>query len=253
MRQQPAVLVIAGTDSSGGAGLSRDLRVLADHKVHAIPVVTAVTAQTNASVHGIWTVPPAIIRQQLRTALDTVSFGAVKIGMLGSRDTVETIAAGIPAREEVPIVLDPVLAASSGGELLDTAGAEALRALLLPKVTLLTPNIPEAAALLSERAATDEHTLIKQAERLLRTGPRAVLIKGGHATGPECADLLVTYDGEIVRLTLARSATTARGTGCALSSAIAAGLARGLALADACRLAKRYVVEELLARSDPRD
>jgi hydroxymethylpyrimidine/phosphomethylpyrimidine kinase len=186
-----------------------------------------------------------MIRQQVSAALETRPFGAAKIGMLGNRATVEALVSALPSRDVVPVVLDPVLAASSGGALLDAEGMEALRALLLPNVSLLTPNIPEAAALLGDSIAEDEMAMIGQAEKLLRLGPRAVLMKGGHASGPESTDWLVLSDGEILRMTLSRSPGSVRGTGCALATAVAAGLARGLPLAYACRFAKQYVGAEL--------
>ncbi len=255
MPTQPVILVIAGTDSSGGAGLTRDLRVLGECGMRGVPVVTAVTAQSNASVRAIHTVPPEIVREQLSAALGTHAVAAVKIGMLGNRATVEAVARGLPSRDDVPIVLDPVLHASSGNSLLDEAGRGALRELLLPQVTVITPNIPEAAILLSESVATDENAFIEQAERILRMGPQAVLLKGGHASSPDCTDILVTSSDPALRLVLQRTAATLRGTGCALATAIAAGLARRLPLAYACRFAKHYVAAELaaVARAEQED
>lgn len=245
MRDRPTVLVIAGADSSGGAGLSRDLRVLADCDVAAAVAVTAVTAQSHTHVHAIHTLPPEMIREQISAALEANAIRAIKIGMLGTHASVEAVARSLPVNDAVPIVLDPVLASSSGTSLLDDGGRDALRQLLLPNVTLITPNIPEAAALLGEAQADDEATVIEYALRIRELGPQAVLIKGGHAAGPECVDILVSGKEEIVRMASRRIPVSMRGTGCALASAIAAGLARGLPLAYACRFAKNYLTSEL--------
>jgi len=261
----PAVLVIGGTDSSGGAGLSRDLRVLTDCDVLGVPVVTGVTAQTHAAVHSMHAVPPEVVREQISAALESNVILAIKIGMLGARATVEAVARSLPVNDAVPIVLDPVLVASSGKALVDDSGREAMRELLLPNVTLLTPNIPEAAALLDaaashgatathecvscEAALHDEATLVDLAQRLRALGPQAVLVKGGHGSGEHCVDILSCDDGEIVRLSARRLPVTMRGTGCALASAIAAGLARGLPLPYACRFGKHYLLNQFQARA----
>jgi hydroxymethylpyrimidine/phosphomethylpyrimidine kinase len=187
------------------------------------------------------------VTAQLQGALASGPVGAVKIGMLGTAAIVDAVASALPARESVPIVLDPVLVSSSGGMLLDEAGRERLRCGLLPRVTLLTPNIPEAAALLGEEPVGDERARLAQARALLRLGCEAVLLKGGHAIGPTVLDLLIGPGGEVVRLASPRvPVQAARGTGCQLASAIAAGLASGRGLADACRAAQDYVVRGLL-------
>lgn len=244
---QPAVLVIAGTDSSGGAGVTRDVRVLADLSADALCAITAVTAQSDSRVTAVHHVPPQVIRAQIAAAFATRRVRAIKIGMLGTRAAVDAVAECLlPAA--LPVVLDPVLAASSGGTLLDADGRAAMLEKLLPRATVVTPNIPEAAALLGDKPAADESALIRQAQRLLALGARAVLLKGGHGTGEEAVDLLVSSDGRGHRIVAARVRTTRRGTGCALASAIAAGLAAGLSLTEACQQAKRYVTNFLLNR-----
>jgi hydroxymethylpyrimidine/phosphomethylpyrimidine kinase len=165
---------------------------------------------------------------------------AIKIGMLANAAIVRAVAAALPAG--VPVVLDPVLAASSGGELLDAEGRAELPR-LLPRVTLLTPNIPEAARLLGLAEACDEEAQLAQARALLALGSAAVLLKGGHAPGAEAVDLLVTSTHAVQRLSAPRRPGTRRGTGCALSAAIAAYLAHGLTLAEACARGKHYVSE----------
>jgi hydroxymethylpyrimidine/phosphomethylpyrimidine kinase len=239
----PAVLVIAATDSSGGAGLARDLATLAHWPVEARCVVSAVTAQSHRRVSAIHPVPPAIIRAQLDAALECGPVHAIKIGMLGTAQAVRVVAAGIP--DSVPVVLDPVLVASSGGMLLSAEGQRALRE-LLPRVTLLTPNIPEAAALLGEAPAGNPEALIGQARRLLALGPAVVLLKGGHDTGEEAVDHLVDAQA-VQRLRSRRLPGTRRGTGCQLASGIAAGLAVGLQVAAACERARDHVLQRLSA------
>ena len=235
---RPAVLVIAGSDSSGGAGLQRDLRVLAELGLDAVCAVTAVTAQSDERVHAVHHVPPEIVRAQIDAARETRPVAAVKIGMLGTRATVEAVAKALCGLN-VPIVLDPVLASSSGGALLDEDGRAALSELLLACTTLLTPNIPEAAVLAGRPQARDEDEMLDQARLIQSLGPEAVLIKGGHASGEESVDLLVTADGLTERLAAPRRHAAMRGTGCVIATAIAAHLAQGKPLSAACRLAKQ--------------
>ena len=240
MTARPAVLVIAATDSSGGAGLTRDVRVLSDFSVDALCVVTAVTAQSDHKVTAVHHVPPDIVRAQVTAALATRRVGAIKIGMLGTRATVEAVAEALPV-SDVPIVVDPVLVSSSGGMLLDEAGRRALIRVLLPRATLVTPNVPEAAALLGGPLARDEAELLSQGRRLLECGSRAILLKGGHSEGAEAVDLLISAAG-VQRIGSQRVSGSSRGTGCALASGIAASLAKGKSLAMACEAAKTYVL-----------
>jgi hydroxymethylpyrimidine/phosphomethylpyrimidine kinase len=235
------VLVIGGSDSSGGAGIARDLSTLSALGARGVAVVTAVTAQTNSEVRSIHFIPPPMIREQIGTALASNDVRAIKIGMLGNRQTVEAVAASLALRNELPVVLDPVLAASSGRALLDDDGRVVLIERLLPLATLITPNGPEAAALLGEPMAPGTKDLISYGVRLLEHGPRAVLVKGGHSGGDEAIDLLFSGDRDVVTLGGPRFPGSLRGTGCALASAIAAGLAREMSVVDACRDAKRYV------------
>jgi hydroxymethylpyrimidine/phosphomethylpyrimidine kinase len=240
---RPAVLVIAATDSSGGAGLTRDVRVLSDFGVDALCVVTAVTAQSDREVSAVHHVPPEVIRAQIAGALATRLVGAIKIGMLGTRATVDAVVAGLRAGafRGVPLVVDPVLVSSSGGILLDADGQAALRGALFPLATLVTPNVPETAALLGELIAADEAELIHQGQRLLAFGSHALLLKGGHRDDEDAVDLLISSAG-VERITAKRVVGSSRGTGCALASAIAAGLATGKPLGAACRAAKSYVL-----------
>lgn len=243
----PHVLVIAGTDSSGGAGLVRDVQVITELGARASCVVTAVTAQTNRRVAASGVLSPELVRQQLRTALDSNDIRAIKIGMLGNGAIVRAVLDELPERRQIPIIVDPVLCSSSGAALLDPEGVQLLRDQLLPRCTLMTPNLIEAGALLGERVAPTSEKQAAQAQALLRFGSEGVLLKGGHGTGGESVDVLVTQRGSPFLLGSKRLDVTMRGTGCALSSAIAALMASGLSIDPACRKAKAHVHDKLLA------
>lgn len=240
-----AVLTIAGSDSSAGAGLLRDQRVLLDHGAMARVVITAVTAQSNSAVTAVHHVPPPIILAQFESASEEGCLGAVKIGMLGTEETVAAVVVGLQMLPALPIVLDPVLSSSSGTRLLSEGGQQRLLESLCPLVTLLTPNLEEAAMLLQKPLARTEQDVIAQASELRESLGCAVLIKGGHAVDQRAIDYLAD-GGRPLSISGKRIATSMRGTGCALSTAIAVGLARSSELAEACRDAKRYV-ESLLA------
>jgi len=244
---RPAVLVIAGSDSSGGAGLVRDVRTLSDLGTRVLCAITAVTAQSDHRVSAVHHVPPAVIRSQIQAACETQHPDAIKIGMLGSGTTIHAVAEALGPCSRVPMVLDPVLAASSGGILLDEAGRDALRQTLLRSATIVTPNTLEAALLLGEQPASEDEALGAQAQRLIARGARAVLLKGGHAQGAEAADWLAVSGRALERIASPRIPATLRGTGCALASALAAHLAFGRSLPEACRCAKAYVAELLRA------
>ncbi|HEY2592053.1 MAG TPA: hydroxymethylpyrimidine/phosphomethylpyrimidine kinase [Steroidobacteraceae bacterium] len=261
MSARPAVLVIAGSDSSGGAGLARDVEAVEAFGADVLPVVTAVTAQSDRRVLAVHPVPPAIVRAQIEAAFETRIPDAIKIGMLTNRETVEAIAEALrhvagqnigdvgpdPA---IPIVLDPVLVSSSGGALLDEGGRHALKGRLLPLTTLLTPNVPEAAALLGEAPAASAAALDQLAQRLLELGPRCVLLKGGHASEAEAVDRLACRGESLLRITAPRIRASRRGTGCALASAIAAQLGAGVPLVIACERAQAYIGERLRAAAE---
>ena len=237
-----AVLVIAGTDPSGGAGLVRDVYTLAQLRTAALCAVTAVTVQTDARYQGTHAVPAAIVSAQIAAALTHAQLGAVKIGMLGSAAVVRAVAASLAA-SRLPVVLDPVLASSSGAALLDEEGRQALLECLLPRATVVTPNIPEAAALLGLPSAHEPQALLTQARALLARGAEAVLLKGGHGTGEEAIDYLVCPGRPPQLLRAPRAQGSVRGSGCALATAIAAGLAAGVELGPACVRAKQYLSE----------
>ena len=242
----PRVLVIAGTDSSGGAGLVRDVRTLARMNVPVACAVTAVTAQTDSSVSSVYPLPPAEVRAQMSAALGSGDIGAIKIGMLGTQAIVEIVAEVLTDHRGPPIVLDPVLYSSSGSSLLDPAGIVALRRLIFPLAALLTPNLPEAAYLaqgghFTPGVASARTTVEGWAHALLAQGPQAVLLKGGHATGAAVADVLVRPGCEALWFSDRRLEGQARGTGCALAAAVAGALARGEDLEQACRCGRAHV------------
>ncbi|WP_150286498.1 bifunctional hydroxymethylpyrimidine kinase/phosphomethylpyrimidine kinase [Rhabdaerophilum calidifontis] len=232
-------LTIAGSDSGGGAGIQADLKTFSALGVYGASVITALTAQNTRGVQGIHDVPADFVAAQMASVLGDLAVDAVKIGMLSVPATIEAVAAGLAAYSG-PVVLDPVMVAASGDPLLTEAAIGTLVARLLPRADVLTPNLPEAARLLGEPIATDEAAMAAQGRALLARGPKAVLVKGGHGTGPEALDLLVTPAG-ITRLAAPRiPSRNSHGTGCTLSSAIAAGLAKGMPLPEAVQAAKTY-------------
>jgi hydroxymethylpyrimidine/phosphomethylpyrimidine kinase len=209
--------------------------------------VTALTAQNTRGVSAIHDVPPDIVAAQIDAVFSDLKVGAVKIGMLSQPETIEAVADGLARHGQTPIVLDPVMVATSGDRLLAPRAVEVLRRVLIPRALVITPNLPEAAALLEAPLARTETEMRAQGERLLALGCRAVLIKGGHDTGPESVDVLVEPT-RITRLAASRVETrNTHGTGCTLSSAVAAGLAKGLDLIAAVRAAKDYVTAALRA------
>jgi hydroxymethylpyrimidine/phosphomethylpyrimidine kinase len=243
------VLVIAGLDSSGGAGVVRDLYTLAHFGTAAACALTAVTAQSDAAVLAVQALPPQLVQAQIASALAARAIGAVKIGMLADGAVAAAVGAALPPRAQLPVVLDPVLAASSGARLLDAAGERVLRTQLLGRATLLTPNLPEAAALLDTAPARSVTEQVRQAQALCALGPEAVLIKGGHGDGAEAVDVLVRASFAPREFRAARHVRGMRGSGCTLASAIAAALAAGVELGEACARARGYVLELLAANS----
>jgi hydroxymethylpyrimidine/phosphomethylpyrimidine kinase len=240
-------LTIAGSDSSGGAGIQADLKTFSALGVYGASVITALTAQNTRGVQGVHDVPPDFIGQQIDSIFADLAVGAVKIGMLSVSAAIEAVAAGLERHGARAVVLDPVMVASSGDALLAPEAVDTLRRVLFPKALLVTPNLPEAAAILGEPVAANEPAMQAQAERILALGPRAVLVKGGHAEGAESVDILLGPAG-VRRFASPRISTrNTHGTGCTLSSAIAAGLARGMLLEDAIEEGKAYVSAAIAA------
>lgn len=243
----PIALTIAGSDSGGGAGIQADLKTFSACGVYGASVITALTAQNTRGVSGIHEVPAAFVTAQIDAVFSDLDVKAVKIGMVSQRAVIEAIVAGLVRWSPRHVVVDPVMVATSGDRLLVADAVDALRRLLIPRASVITPNLLEAAALLDDAVAISEAAIAKQGERLLALGCEAVLIKGGHGDGPQSIDYLFRSNG-VVQLAAPRIATrNTHGTGCTLSSAIAAGLARGLALEVAVREAKAYISAAIAA------
>jgi hydroxymethylpyrimidine/phosphomethylpyrimidine kinase len=237
----PVALSIAGSDSSGGAGIQADLKTFAALGVYGASVVTALTAQNTRGVTGIHPVPPAFVTAQLEAVFSDLDVAAVKIGMVAQLATIDAIVAGLARWSPRHVVLDPVMVATSGDRLLDADAIAALRTKLIPHAALITPNLPEAAALLDEPVASSGAAIERQGRLLLATGCGAVLIKGGHGQGAESVDYLFRAGG-VVAFAAPRIATkNTHGTGCSLSSAIAALLAKGEDMETAVRHAKTWI------------
>lgn len=238
-------LTIAGSDSGGGAGIQADLKTFSALGVYGASVLTAITAQNTRAVTAIAALSPAIVRAQIEAVFDDLAVGAVKIGMLGDPEVIATVAAALKGRA-VPVVLDPVMVAKSGDRLLAAEAIAALREHLLPLATVLTPNLPEAADLLGQAPALDRASRLPQGEALRTMGPAWVLMKGGHAEGPVCTDLLI--GAAPMEISAPRLATrNTHGTGCTLSAAIAAGLAQGASVPEAVTRAHRYLQAAIAA------
>jgi hydroxymethylpyrimidine/phosphomethylpyrimidine kinase len=243
----PTALTIAGSDSSGGAGIQADLKTFAALGVYGASAIAALTAQNTRGVSGIHAVPADFLRAQIDAVFSDLEVGAVKIGMVGARAAIEAIAAALKHWSPKHVVLDPVMVSTSGERLLAPDAVEALRTKLIPLASIITPNLPEAAALLNEPVAASEAAIEAQGKKLLALGCPAVLIKGGHGQGSESIDYLVRATGTLA-LPAPRVATeNTHGTGCSLSSAIAAELAKGAALDDAVRNAKTFVSAAIAA------
>ncbi|MBV8972527.1 MAG: bifunctional hydroxymethylpyrimidine kinase/phosphomethylpyrimidine kinase [Sphingomonadaceae bacterium] len=235
----PRILIIAGSDSSGGAGIQADIKTVTVLGGYAATAVTAVTVQDTTGVHAVHPIPAATVAAQMRSVIDDIGVDCVKLGMLGSAEVIAAVA-DVLAGVDAPVVLDPVMVAKGGATLLDDDAVAALAA-LLPRAALVTPNTPELAALTGTEIE-DEGDALLAAQELVAQGARAVLAKGGHLGGDEVADWLVTRGGHR-RFASPRIATPhTHGTGCTLASAIAVGLGRGEALEDAVAEARAYLL-----------
>jgi hydroxymethylpyrimidine/phosphomethylpyrimidine kinase len=243
----PVALTIAGSDSSGGAGIQADLKTFAALGVYGASVITALTAQNTKGVSGIHQVPAQFVTAQIDAVFSDLAVGAVKIGMAAQPPTIDAIAAGLTRWSPGHVVLDPVMVATSGDRLLAAEAVEALRTRLIPRASLITPNLPEAAALLDEPVAVTEAAIESQGKRLLAMGCRAVLIKGGHGQGAESIDYLIDAERSIALAAPRILTANTHGTGCSLSSAIAAGLAKGDGLETAVRNAKAWISAAIAA------
>lgn len=244
----PIALTIAGSDSSGGAGIQADLKTFAACGAYGASVITALTAQNTRGVSGIHDVPVDFVTAQIDAVFSDLDVAAVKVGMVSQNATIEAIVDGLARWSPKHIVVDPVMVATSGARLLSPDAIELVRTKLIPNAHVITPNLPEAGALLDEGVASDERAIADQGQRLLALGCQAVLVKGGHGEGTESIDYLFRKSGPVARFAAPRIATTnTHGTGCSLSSAIAAGLAHGRSLEDSVREAKAFVSAAIAA------
>ena len=242
------VLIVAGSDSGGGAGIQADIKTVTALGGFAMTAVTALTAQNTLGVHGVVGIDPAFIRQQIDVVVSDLGVDAIKTGMLHSRAVIETVAGAIrDLAPEAPLVVDPVMVAKGGAPLLEDDAVATLRDLLLPLATVITPNLPEASVLLG-RDVSDFDSMEEAARALLAFGPKASLLKGGHLEGDVVVDLLAAEGAPPVSWTAPKIDTMhTHGTGCTLASAVAAGLAQGMALEPAVSRARDYVREAILA------
>ncbi len=244
MNFRPHVLIVAGTDSSGGAGLVRDIETIASFGARCCIAVTAVTIQTHNAFHAKIDLPSGSIALQMRAALASNTVGAIKIGMLARAEVVTEVCEVLCEFPLIPVILDPVLVSTSGGTLLDPLALDVLRQALLPLCTLATPNVPELALLTSSLTAETQNAICKQACSLKGLTNISILVKGGHWHGNDCSDILYQPDCAPVTFTSPRLNVSLRGSGCMLSGAIAAELARGADIVQAIRSAKSFVFKQ---------
>lgn len=248
-RRVPNILSIAGSDPSGGAGIQADIKAISATGGYAMAAITALTAQNTQGVQAVDLIAPEMVAAQIASVRADIRIDAVKIGMLGSAEIAEAVAAALEGLE-APIVLDPVMVAKSGDRLLPADAVAALRDRLLPMAALVTPNLPEAGDLLGVAAATDPAGMARQGADLLALGAGAVLMKGGHLEGPDSPDLLI-LPGGVQRFDGPRLTTrNTHGTGCSLSSALACALGHGLPLPDAVARAKDWLSGAIAASGD---
>ncbi|HWA63894.1 MAG TPA: bifunctional hydroxymethylpyrimidine kinase/phosphomethylpyrimidine kinase [Caulobacteraceae bacterium] len=238
------VLIIAGSDSGGGAGIQADIKTVTALGGYAATAVTAVTVQDTLGVHGVHRIPTDVIEAQARAVLDDIGADAIKTGMLGDADVVAAVARMLDSVPLVPAVIDPVMVAKGGASLLARAAADAVLSLLVPRAALFTPNAHEAEAL-TGLVITDTDGLRRAGERLLHAGAAAVLMKGGHVPGPTVIDVLMTPEGETTFEGERLETRHTHGTGCTLASACATGLAQGLMLTPAVARAWAYTAEAI--------
>ncbi|WP_425040691.1 bifunctional hydroxymethylpyrimidine kinase/phosphomethylpyrimidine kinase [Primorskyibacter sp. S187A] len=245
----PNVLSIAGSDPSGGAGIQADLKAMSANGAYAMAAITALTAQNTQGVSGIHLVPPEFVQAQIKAIFEDIRVDAVKIGMIANAEIAAAVAEALQGCD-APIVLDPVMIAKGGAPLLQPDAVGTLRTRLLPLAFVLTPNLPEAAHLLDRPIAQTREEMAQQARALIALGPSAIVMKGGHLDGADSPDCLVTSDN-VTWFEGARTATrNTHGTGCTLSAALAAQIARKQSLPKAVAAAKAYVSDAIAHADD---
>ncbi|HWQ65116.1 MAG TPA: bifunctional hydroxymethylpyrimidine kinase/phosphomethylpyrimidine kinase [Methanospirillum sp.] len=230
-------LTIAGSDPSGGAGIQVDLKTFAEVGVWGMAVVTALTAQSANRVSGVWTMERHVVREQISTLLEDITPGAVKTGMLSTDEIIQAVVQTLP--DNIPLVVDPVMISTSGHRLLEDSAIKSMKEVLLPRATVVTPNIPEAEGLAGIKI-TDDASMIEAGMKIQELGAGVVVVKGGHGTGVESVDLLIDSNG-VTRLTSPRMPYQVHGSGCCFSAAVTGFLAQGYGVDESCRLGKEIV------------
>lgn len=245
-------LTIAGSDSSGGAGIQADLKTFAAHGVYGASVLTALTAQNTTGVYSVHQVPPEFVEAQMAAVGSDLTVNATKTGMLFDTGCIEAVGRALDAHRFGPLIVDPVMIATSGDQLLADDAIDAMKSIIITRAEIITPNLAEAARLLGQDQANDVDLMITQAQALMKLGPGAVLVKGGHGEAGDAVD--VFFDGkDVAVISHPRVASqNTHGTGCTLSAAIAANRASGMALRPAVESAKTFVWEAILAAKDTR-
>jgi hydroxymethylpyrimidine/phosphomethylpyrimidine kinase len=238
------VLIIAGSDSGGGAGIQGDVKTVTALGGYAAAAITAVTAQNTKGVFGIHEVPEDFIAHQIKLVLDDIGADAIKTGMLSKASVIDTVADALSAHAKIPLVLDPVMVAKGGAVLLQEKALETLKKRLIPMARIITPNIPEAE-LLTGKKIHNEADMQSVGELILKMGAHAVLMKGGHLNGEKITDILVEQHGQAVFTSTRINSRNTHGTGCTLASAIAVSLAQGMEMEDSVRRARLYVQEAI--------
>ena len=246
-QRRAVALTIAGSDSSCGAGIQADLKTFAAHKIYGVCAITALTAQNTLGVQGIFAPPASFLSAQMDSVCSDIQIDSVKIGMVFNDEIIAVICEKLVTYRLKNIVLDPVMIATSGDQLLNQNAIKLLKEKLIPLCMVLTPNLPEAAALLQTKVAQTQEEIIAQGKQILALGCPFVLIKGGHFVSQDCPDILVSHDHVLVFSQKRINTQNTHGTGCSLSSAIAANLAKGFTIVDAIEAAKTYVFQAIHA------
>ena len=241
-RNPARILIVAGSDSGGGAGIQADIKTATALGAYAMTAITAVTVQDTTGVHSFHAVPPKTVGDQIRVVLDDMGTDVVKTGMLVDARTVEAVAEALAPHKQIPLVVDTVMIAKGGADLVDDTGVDAMRTLLFPRAALITPNAPEATRLTGLSIETSDD-LIRAAEALRGMGAAAALVKGGHLAGDTITDVLADSEGTHIFRTRRIGTAPMHGTGCTLATAIATGIGQGLSLLDAVSRARSYVQE----------
>ncbi len=234
------ILTIAGSDSSGGAGIQADLKAISATGAYGLSVITVLTAQNTMGVDAIYPVAINFLKQQMETVVRDIRIDAIKVGMLGTPGVIKAVSQFV-RQVSCPVVIDPVMVAKSGDRLLHADALIALRELIIPLATVITPNLPEASDLLGESEATDRDAMVAQASLLLNLGPKMVLLKGGHLISDESPDLLMARDACVWFESPRIDTANTHGTGCSLSSALASFLGQGQSIEIAVQSAKAYI------------